>query len=258
MGKFFEAIPERLIPWIREQHLFWVATAPLSADGHVNVSPKGVAGTFTVVDPTTVWYEDLTGSGIETISHLRENGRMTILFNAFDGPPRILRLFGIGTAYEIGTPEYESYIPFKSRKPGSRAVIVLKIHKVGTSCGYAVPKFDFRQERSLLLDWAGGKERKQTEGSEEGTMAQYWKKKNSKSIDGLLGLEQAIQQVGPLLNTPHKILDADSFKSAAGSAVNIGRRQLLIGYLAGIFTVILYFQVARSVSSSLPMLSAWH
>lgn len=97
MGSFFETIPENLIAWIQTQHIFWVATAPLSPTGHVNVSPKGISGTFHVVDERTVWYEDVTGSGVETISHLRENGRVTIMFNAFDGPPRIVRLWGTGS-----------------------------------------------------------------------------------------------------------------------------------------------------------------
>ena len=97
MGKFYESIPPELVPWMLKQEMFWVATAPLSPEAHVNVSPKGVRDSFHYVSPTRVWYQDLTGSGVETISHLRENGRITLMFNAFEGPPRIVRLFGIGT-----------------------------------------------------------------------------------------------------------------------------------------------------------------
>ena len=96
MGKFYESIPPEIIPWLLKQELFWVATAPLSPEAHVNVSPKGVRDCFHVVSPTRVWYQDLSGSGVETISHLRENGRVTLMFSAFVGPPRIVRLFGTG------------------------------------------------------------------------------------------------------------------------------------------------------------------
>ncbi|KDQ23187.1 hypothetical protein PLEOSDRAFT_1024841, partial [Pleurotus ostreatus PC15] len=152
MGQFFEEIPENLITWILKQQMFWVSTAPLKSDGHVNVSPKGLEGSFHVVDSRRVWYEDLTGSGNETIAHLRENGRITILFNAFEGLPRIARLFGKGTVYEYGTPEYEELLPPSVRKPGSRAVIMVDVYKVGTSCGYAVPYYDFKGHRSKLVD----------------------------------------------------------------------------------------------------------
>ena len=113
MGKFYDEIPEYLIPWIKQQKIFWVASAPLRPDGHINVSPKGYEGTFHIENSKRFWYEDLTGSGkwncssmgrhcytcytgVETISHLRENGRITVMFSAFDGPPRICRLFGTG------------------------------------------------------------------------------------------------------------------------------------------------------------------
>ncbi|KAJ3563809.1 hypothetical protein NP233_g8692 [Leucocoprinus birnbaumii] len=97
MVKFYDTIPDFVVPWLKAQKVFWVATAPLTGEGHVNVSPKGIfEGNFCVVDEKSVWYEDLTGSGVETISHLRENGRITVMFTAFDGPPRICRLFGKG------------------------------------------------------------------------------------------------------------------------------------------------------------------
>ncbi|RXW20391.1 hypothetical protein EST38_g5460 [Candolleomyces aberdarensis] len=158
MGETYAEIPDSLIEWIKKQHIFWVASAPLSAEGHVNISPKGVAGTFHIESPTKVWYEDLSGSGAETIAHIRENGRVTILFNAFDGPPRILRLYCKGSFYELGSPEYDAVLPPGTRQPGSRAVIMLDVYKVATTCGYSVPYYSFVGHRTPLLDWAARKE----------------------------------------------------------------------------------------------------
>ncbi|KAJ2918119.1 hypothetical protein MD484_g2293, partial [Candolleomyces efflorescens] len=158
MGETYAEIPDSLIEWVKKQHIFWVASAPLSAEGHVNISPKGVAGTFHIESPTKVWYEDLSGSGAETIAHIRENGRVTILFNAFDGPPRILRLYCTGSYYELGSPEYDALLPPGTRQPGSRAVIILKVYKVATTCGYSVPYYSFVGHRTPLLDWAARKE----------------------------------------------------------------------------------------------------
>ncbi|KAJ2923389.1 hypothetical protein H1R20_g13705, partial [Candolleomyces eurysporus] len=173
MGQYYDHIPGFLIPWINAQKIFWVATAPLSESGHVNVSPKGFERTMNVVldesedgqqleagpdgdddrlrkASSHVWYEDLTGSGVETISHLRENGRITVLFTAFEGPPRIVRLFGTGKVYEFGTPEYDTFLPPEKRQPGSRAVIWVDVHKVGTSCGYSIPFFTYKAPRMRL------------------------------------------------------------------------------------------------------------
>ncbi|EIW75791.1 hypothetical protein CONPUDRAFT_158580 [Coniophora puteana RWD-64-598 SS2] len=125
MGLFYDHIPEDLAEWMLKQPMFWVSSAPLSGEGHVNVSPKGTPDSFHMTNPNQVWYEDLSGSGVETISHLREpgNGRTTVLFQAMEGGPRLLRLFGKGKVSEIGTPEYESLIPRENRKAGSRAAI---------------------------------------------------------------------------------------------------------------------------------------
>ncbi|KLO07053.1 hypothetical protein SCHPADRAFT_860669 [Schizopora paradoxa] len=212
MGQFFDSIPPNLVAWIQNQHLFWVASAPLDANGHVNVSPKGTYDCFHVVGPNKVWYEDLTGSGNETISHMRENGRMTIMFNAFEGPPRIVRLFGKGTIHEYGTPEYDELIPEGKRKPGSRAAIVLDIHKVGSSCGYTVPYYEFKGDRSALLEYldkceksdqafeatgtevstnkAPGVSDDRGERAEKGLRA-YWLQNNVLSMDGLPGITTA-------------------------------------------------------------------
>jgi len=195
MGKFFDEIPRFLFPWIEEQEVFWVASAPLSPEGHVNISPKGLRGSFRIINANKVWYEDVTGSGIETISHLRENGRITIMFNAFQGPPRITRLFGKGTVHEFGTPEYDALIPTSERKPGSRSAIVIDVHKVGTSCGYGVPYYTFKGHRTKLLDLSDKAEREDRAAgagcpTNDGLKA-YWVLENLKSIDGLDGLSTA-------------------------------------------------------------------
>ncbi|KAK1752042.1 hypothetical protein QBC47DRAFT_64118 [Echria macrotheca] len=192
MGKFFETIPDSLIEWIREQKVFWVATAPLSASGHVNVSPKG-GRYFGVLDSATFWYMDLTGSGNETISHLYEpgNGRITVMFNAFDGPPRIARLFGHGRVLENGTPAFEDFVKKHDVQtiPGSRAIVIVDVHQVGTSCGYSVPFFDFKDFRTTLNEVFANRVEKAKQGKSNETMERYWAYKNAWSLDGLPGLE---------------------------------------------------------------------
>ncbi|TFY63539.1 hypothetical protein EVJ58_g3193 [Rhodofomes roseus] len=221
MGKFYESIPPNLIKWIEAQQMFWVATAPLSGNGHVNVSPKGLRGSLHVVDENQVWYEDMTGSGSEAAAHLREpgNGRITLMFSAFDSTPRILRLFGQGTVHEFGTPEYEERLPQGVRRPGSRSAIVVDIHKVGTSCGFGVPLYDFIAHRPMLLDFAAMLESRDREvetangntsadagspppTSDKGLKA-YWRKENMKSIDGLPALTSApVSSVTPIHAPP--------------------------------------------------------
>ncbi|OCH84719.1 hypothetical protein OBBRIDRAFT_798845 [Obba rivulosa] len=207
MGKFYDAIPQDLAEWIMKQEMFWVATAPLSAEGHVNLSPKGLRGSFHIVNENRVWYQDLTGSGSETVAHLRENGRITILFNGFVGQARICRLFGRGRVYEFGTPDYDELIPVSSRMPGSRAAVVIDVHKVGTSCGWSVPRYDFVGHRRVLVNWCNGLELKEqrfasapdetkpavhpgTSGAPNALKA-YWAKENTRSIDGLPGFSTA-------------------------------------------------------------------
>ncbi|THH15288.1 hypothetical protein EW146_g5156 [Bondarzewia mesenterica] len=204
MPTFYDSIPANLSEWIQAQHVFWVATAPLSAEGHINISPKGLRGTFHVVDANHVWYEDITGSGIETISHVRENGRIVIQFNAFDSPPRIVRLWGKGTVYEFGTPEFEAYLPPDKRHPGARSVIFVDVHKISSSCGFGVPYYSFVGARDTLTKWNTGLERREQEHAlsspvnddatpshaEKGLVA-YWLETNMKSIDGLPGMRSA-------------------------------------------------------------------
>jgi len=212
MGLTYESIPDDKIDWIRKQEVFWVATAPLTGDGHVNVSPKGLRGSFFVEGPNEVWYEDLTGSGCETIAHLREpgNGRITILFNAMEGGPLIMRLYGKGTVHEFGTPEYDAKIPPSKRKPGSRSVIVIRVHRVGTSCGWGVPYYKFIGHRRSLLAFNQNAELKDNKfiasgepssaeldsGPKRGIRKMMWMRYNRSSIDNL----PALSENGPCMS----------------------------------------------------------
>ncbi|VTR95286.1 pyridoxamine 5 -phosphate oxidase : Pyridoxamine 5''-phosphate oxidase OS=Singulisphaera acidiphila (strain ATCC BAA-1392 / DSM 18658 / VKM B-2454 / MOB10) GN=Sinac_4573 PE=4 SV=1: Pyridox_oxidase [Gemmata massiliana] len=182
MGKTFSEIDDDLQNFIARQHLFFVATAPLSADGHVNVSPKGL-DTFRVLGSTTVVYLDLTGSGVETIAHLRENGRLTIMFCAFEGRPRILRLYGHGRAVEPGDSDWSSVSAAFPDLAGVRAVVVMDVNRIADSCGYAVPLYQYAGDREQLVAWA---DKKGAEG-----LVQYRAQKNRASIDGLPGLPSA-------------------------------------------------------------------
>lgn len=180
MGKVFDAIDEKLAAWIAAQKLFFVATAPLAASGHVNLSPKG-RDSFAVLGRREVAYVDLTGSGIETVAHLRENGRVVVMFCAFEGPPRIVRLYGRGDVLEAGDAGFDDVVARFPAYPGTRAVIRIALDRIADACGYAVPLFEFRGERTQLDDWA---EHKGPDG-----LRTYRAEKNAKSIDGLPGLD---------------------------------------------------------------------
>jgi len=179
MGAVLDALDEKLIEWIGRQPVFFVATAP-SEGGHVNLSPKG-HDVLRVLDATRVAYLDLTGSGAETIAHTRENGRLTVMFCAFEGPPLILRLYGQGVAHPLGSSRYDELAGRFPALPGARAIVELAIDRVQTSCGYAVPIMEYREERPTLQQWAA---RKGEDGLEE-----YWAEKNGESIDGLPALD---------------------------------------------------------------------
>jgi hypothetical protein len=176
MSKALDQITPELADWVAKQSIFFVGTAPLSAAGHVNISPKG-GDSFRVLGPLEVVYQDYTGSGAETAAHLRENGRIVIMFCAFDGPPRIARLHGHGTIIRPGDKRFDELSSRFPQNAGTRAVIHVSVTRVSTSCGYAVPFFDFRQPRDQLDRWAN------TKGPEE--LAAYRMEKNSQSIDGL-------------------------------------------------------------------------
>ena len=179
MGKLFAELTDDLRAFIAGQQMFFVATAPLSADGHVNLSPKGL-DTFRILGPTTVAYLDLTGSGVETIAHLRENGRLTVMFCAFVGRPRIVRIQGRGRVVMPTDAEWADVSAGFPPFPGVRSVIVLDADRVSDSCGYSVPRYEFVGHRQQLIDWA---DKKGPDGVEE-----YKAKKNRESIDGLPGL----------------------------------------------------------------------
>lgn len=179
MGKVFSEIDDDLRAFIAGQQVFFVATAPLSADGHVNLSPKGL-DTFRILGPTTIAYLDLTGSGVETIAHLRENGRLTVMFCAFQGRPRIVRFQGLGRVVTPIDAEWAELSAGFPPMPGVRSVIVLEADRISDSCGYGVPLYEFTGHRKQLTDWAV---KKGPDGVEE-----YQSKKNRESIDGLPGL----------------------------------------------------------------------
>jgi hypothetical protein len=175
-----DTITDALRHWIEQQHIFFVATAPASADGFVNCSPKGL-DSLRIMGPHELAYADLTGSGAETIAHLRENGRIVLMFCAFAGPPKIVRLHGTGRVIEAGTQEFDELHPAFCDHLGTRAIIHITVTRVSDSCGYAVPLYDFRAERDTLTRWA---EAKGPEGLE-----QYRRQKNALSIDGLPALD---------------------------------------------------------------------
>jgi hypothetical protein len=179
VGRSFAALTPALTDFVAAQRVFFVASAPLSGDGHVNLSPKG-ADTFRVLDDRRVAYLDLTGSGAETIAHLRENGRITLLFTAFEGAPQLVRLFGRGEAVLAGDPRFEELVARFPALPGTRAVIVVDLDRVGTSCGFGVPVYDYVAERTRLHEWAASK-------GPEGVAA-YQASRNATSIDGLPAL----------------------------------------------------------------------
>jgi len=181
MGRADDVIDVRLAAFLLRQPVFFVATAPLAADGHVNVSPKGLAGTFAVVDERRVAYLDLTGSGIETVAHLRENGRIVLMFNAFAGAPRIVRLHGRGTAHLEGSAGFDELRPHFPELPGVRSIIDVAVTRVSDSCGYGVPEMRLVGERTRLTYGLRARE-------EQGTLQRYQADHNARSLDGLPGL----------------------------------------------------------------------
>lgn len=181
MGKLFETIDDRLSKWIDEQHVFFVGTAPLAADGHVNLSPKGLRGTLKILGPRRIAYLDFVGSGVETIAHLRENGRIVIMLMAMSGPPKIVRLHGQGRAVLPADSAYRELRAHFGEFTGERAIIDVDVVRISDSCGYAVPRYAFRGERDTLGRWA---DKKGSAG-----LADYQREKNAASIDGLPGID---------------------------------------------------------------------
>ncbi|NNF59092.1 MAG: pyridoxamine 5'-phosphate oxidase family protein [Rhodothermaceae bacterium] len=180
MSKTYDAITPALTEWIEAQPLFFVATAPTAEDGLINCSPKGL-DTFRILGPHEVAYLDLTGSGVETIAHVRENGRIVFMFCAFAGPPNIVRLHGTAEVLLPDTPDFEALRPRFPDLPGTRAILRASLTRISDSCGYAVPRMVYQEDRDTLVRWA---QAKQPEG-----LAQYKVEKNTVSLDGLPGLE---------------------------------------------------------------------
>ena len=186
MGKIYSRIDDSVRKFIEAQPLFFVASAPLDPDGHVNVSPKGL-DTLRILGPSTIAYLDLTGSGIETVSHLKENGRIVLMFCNFQGPPKILRLHGRGSVIELGHPEFQSLANRFPAYEGSRAIILIEISRIADSCGYGVPLFEYERQRSQLPAWS---QKLGPAGLEK-----YRQEKNRRSIDGVPGLEKPAGEV---------------------------------------------------------------
>ena len=179
MAKVYDGIDERLATWLGEQPVFFVATAPRSDAGHVNLSPKGMRGTFAVLAPDRVAYLDYFGSGAETIAHLRENGRIVLMFCAFAGRPQVVRLHGRGRVLLPGEPEFGAVRPrlAKQTDHAVRSIIDVQVQRVSDSCGFAVPQLTYVADRDVL-ELANAK--KSAEFFDE-----YARTKNATSIDGL-------------------------------------------------------------------------
>jgi len=174
MAKFYSDLDASLQNFIKEQKIFFTATAPQK--GRINLSPKGI-DTFRCIDNKTVAYLDLTGSGNETSAHLNEDSRMTIMFCSFSDNPLILRLYGQGKVIRPRDKEWLSFYSLFKPLPGERQIIVIEVDSAQTSCGFGVPVYEFKEERKTLIEWANKK-------GEQG-IYEYWEAKNLKSIDGL-------------------------------------------------------------------------
>jgi hypothetical protein len=185
MSSVLECIDDRLAAFLLKQAVFFVGTAPSGDGGRVNVSPKGMGGTFAVLGPHRVAYLDYTGSGAETIAHLRENGRIVLMFCAFDGPPKIVRLHGHGRYVLSDDPEFATLRARfgKERTLGQRSIVVVDVERVSDSCGYSVPLMDVREDRDLLDRHA--------EHRDEEYFERYHRERNATSIDGLPALAES-------------------------------------------------------------------
>src|SRR5690242_3294967 len=199
MGKVFEGIDDRLARWITAQPMFFVGTAPLDPDGHLNVSPKGPIGTLRVLGPSRVAYLDFVGSGAETIAHLRDNGRIVIMLCAFSGPPRILRLHGRGSIVVAGEPGFDALLSscgfddVGGVPEARRSIVTVDIDRIADSCGYGVPVMTFSGHREHMELWAAKKLRV---GGPD-ALLDYQREMNTVSIDGL-----------PAVDVPLPVTDA--------------------------------------------------
>ncbi len=185
MGTSYDDITPALAQWIERQHLFFVATAPLAGDGLINCSPKGM-DTFRILGPREVAYLDLTGSGIETVAHSRENGRIVFMFCAFEGPPTIVRLHGTSEVVFPDSPEYGSLSPSFHDYIGSRAILRARLTRISDSCGFGVPQYQYGGDRNTLIRWS--------ESKGPDALTQYRQAKNTRSLDGLPGIPARVAE----------------------------------------------------------------
>ena len=189
MGRVYDVIDNATQRWLAKQPMFFVATAPNDPEGHVNLSPKGADGAFRVLGPTRIAYVDLVGSGVETVAHLRENGRIVLMFCAFAGPPKIVRLHGQGRVVHQDDPEFATLLSEFSLDDDARAlargIVVVEATRISDSCGFVVPRMDLVAQRDQLMRWG---EQQQTKNGD------IWKERyvtanNAHSIDGLPGYD---------------------------------------------------------------------
>ena len=180
MGKEYQEIDESMQRWIERQRLFFVSTAPLAEDGHINCSPTGL-DSLKVLGPRQLVYADTGGSGIETLAHLKENGRIVVMLCAFEGPPKIFRFYGIGRPIEPHHKDFKALAAMFPNAPEIRNLIVIDIDRIRDACGYGVPLYDFKSERDSLKNWCDSKSQQE--------MLEYRIENNTQSIDGLPGLD---------------------------------------------------------------------
>lgn len=180
MGKEYREIDERMRCWIERQRMFFVSTAPLADDGRINCSPKGL-DCLRVLGPRQIAYADTGGSGIETVAHLKENGRIVVMLCAFDGPPKIFRFYGQGRPVEPHDAEFEGLVPMFPNMPTVRNFIVIDVECIRDSCGFGVPLYEFKSDRDSLKNWR--------ESKTEDEVLEYRIERNAVSLDGLPGLD---------------------------------------------------------------------
>lgn len=174
MAKFYDQLNEKLTSFIQEQKIFFTGSA--AAEGRINVSPKGTDSLRVLNDKQILWL-NLTGSGNETAAHLKEVNRITLMFCAFDGDPLILRVYGKAKTIHRQDKEWDEYYQQFPQNNGARNIFLVEIESVQTSCGFAVPYMDYKEDRTILTDWSAKKTDEQ--------MKSYWEEKNVSSIDGL-------------------------------------------------------------------------
>ena len=195
MGRVYDVIDNATRQWLARQPLFFVATAPDEPDGHVNLSPKGAAGAFRVLGPTRVAYVDLVGSGVETVAHLRQNGRIVLMFCAFAGPPKIVRLHGQGRVVRQDDPEFAALLTEFPLDDDARAlargIVVVETTRISDSCGFVVPRMDLVAQRDQLPRW--GEQQRAKNG--ESWKARYVAANNAHSIDDLPGYDPTAELV---------------------------------------------------------------